>query len=149
MFGSGGPCGILASSRRTISSSSLTRFSSSTTLPGFSCARAAWFDPAMSQSAVTIPIIVILAVMIEAVARLLPGFMGNAESPAEESFEGGLLEAPAYTRPANWRGLEVPPVRIHFLATTSHQHNHMLDSKPTGATWKEAARFPGWTLEIE
>lgn len=45
-------------------------------------------------------------------------------------------------------GLEVPPVRIHFLATTSHQHNHMLDTKPTGATWKEAARFPGWTLEV-
>jgi tRNA (guanine37-N1)-methyltransferase len=55
---------------------------------------------------------VAVAVMIEAVARLLPGFMGNAESPAEESFEGGLLEAPAYTRPANWRGLEVPPVLL-------------------------------------
>ena len=51
-------------------------------------------------------------VMIEAVARLLPGFMGNADSPAEESFEGGLLEAPAYTRPAVWRGLEVPPVLL-------------------------------------
>lgn len=51
-------------------------------------------------------------VMIEAVARLLPGFMGNADSPAEESFEGGLLEAPAYTRPAQWRGLAVPPVLL-------------------------------------
>jgi tRNA (guanine37-N1)-methyltransferase len=51
-----------------------------------------------------------VAVMVEATARLLPGFMGNAESPLEESFEGGLLEAPAYTRPKAWRGLEVPPV---------------------------------------
>ena len=53
-----------------------------------------------------------VVVMIEAVARLLPGFMGNAESPAQESFEGGLLEAPAYTRPAQWRGLEVPAVLL-------------------------------------
>ncbi len=53
-----------------------------------------------------------VVVMIEAVARLLPGFMGNADSPTEESFEAGLLEAPAYTRPAVWRGLEVPPVLL-------------------------------------
>jgi tRNA (guanine37-N1)-methyltransferase len=56
-------------------------------------------------------------VIIEAVARLLPGFMGNADSPSEESFspdaEGlTLLEAPAYTRPASWRGLDVPPVLL-------------------------------------
>ena len=51
-------------------------------------------------------------VMIEAVARLIPGFMGNAASTTEESFavDGPpLLEAPAYTRPASWRGREVPP----------------------------------------
>lgn len=53
-----------------------------------------------------------VVVMIEAVTRLLPGFMGNADSPVEESFEDGLLEAPAYTRPAVWRGLEVPPVLL-------------------------------------
>jgi len=51
-------------------------------------------------------------VMIEAVARLIPGFMGNVESPVDESFEAGLLEAPAYTRPATWRGLDVPPVLL-------------------------------------
>jgi tRNA (guanine37-N1)-methyltransferase len=56
-------------------------------------------------------------VIIEAVARLLPGFMGNAASPVEESFAAGgdgpeLLEAPAYTRPASWRGLDVPPVLL-------------------------------------
>jgi tRNA (guanine37-N1)-methyltransferase len=56
-------------------------------------------------------------VIVEAVARLVPGFMGNAASPVEESFvadaEGRLvLEAPAYTRPASWRGLDVPPVLL-------------------------------------
>lgn len=51
-------------------------------------------------------------VIVEAVARLLPGFMGNAESPSAESFEDGLLEAPAYTRPASWRGLDVPSVLL-------------------------------------
>lgn len=53
-----------------------------------------------------------VVVMIEAVARLLPGFMGNDESPRQESFADGLLEAPAYTRPATWRGLEVPAVLL-------------------------------------
>ena len=40
----------------------------------------------------------------EAVVRLLPGFMGNAESLVEESHEDGLLEYPVFTRPASWRG---------------------------------------------
>jgi tRNA (guanine37-N1)-methyltransferase len=48
----------------------------------------------------------------EAVARLLPGFMGNAESLTEESHEGGLLEYPVYTKPASWRGLDVPEVLL-------------------------------------
>jgi tRNA (guanine37-N1)-methyltransferase len=51
-------------------------------------------------------------VIIEAVARLLPGFMGNSDSPVDESFATGLLEAPVYTRPASWRGLDVPPVLL-------------------------------------
>ena len=46
----------------------------------------------------------------EAVVRLLPGFMGNAASLTEESHEDGLLEAPAYTKPPSWRGLDVPEV---------------------------------------
>ncbi|QNN52132.1 tRNA (guanosine(37)-N1)-methyltransferase TrmD [Nocardioides mesophilus] len=50
-------------------------------------------------------------VMIEAVVRLLPGFMGNPESLAEESHGvEGLLEYPVYTKPPEWRGLEVPEV---------------------------------------
>ena len=49
--------------------------------------------------------------VIEAVTRLLPGAMGNADSPVSESFgEAGLLEEPHYTRPASYRGWEVPDV---------------------------------------
>ena len=49
-------------------------------------------------------------VVLEAVGRLVPGVMGNAASAAEESFTDGLLEYPQYTRPAEWRGHEVPEV---------------------------------------
>jgi tRNA (guanine37-N1)-methyltransferase len=48
--------------------------------------------------------------MVEAVARLLPGVLGNPRSAAEDSFSDGLLEGPAYTRPPTWRGRAVPPV---------------------------------------
>ena len=48
--------------------------------------------------------------MIEAIARLIPGVIGNAESLIEESHSQGLLEYPSYTKPAIWRGLEVPEV---------------------------------------
>lgn len=48
--------------------------------------------------------------LIEACVRLLPGVAGNADSIAEESFEGGLLEHPHYTRPQAWEGREIPPV---------------------------------------
>ncbi len=51
--------------------------------------------------------------VVESVARLLPGFMGNAGSLAEESHgEAGLLEYPVYTKPASWRGHDVPPVLL-------------------------------------
>jgi tRNA (guanine37-N1)-methyltransferase len=49
-------------------------------------------------------------VVIEAVVRLLPGVLGNEESPGEESFSDGLLEYPHYTRPARFRQWEVPEV---------------------------------------
>jgi len=49
-------------------------------------------------------------IVIEAVARLVPGVMGNAASAEEESFADGLLEYPHYTRPATFRGWEVPEV---------------------------------------
>jgi tRNA (guanine37-N1)-methyltransferase len=49
-------------------------------------------------------------VMVEAIARLIPGVIGNAESLIEESHTDGLLEYPSYTKPASWRGLDVPEV---------------------------------------
>jgi tRNA (guanine37-N1)-methyltransferase len=51
-------------------------------------------------------------VLIDAVARLLPGAVGNEESVAEESFCNGLLEYPQYTRPRSFGGLEVPEVLL-------------------------------------
>ena len=54
-------------------------------------------------------------VMIEAVVRLLPDVLGNPESHRDDShseLEGGLLEGPSYTRPASWRGLDVPDVLL-------------------------------------
>ncbi len=49
-------------------------------------------------------------VLIDAVVRLLPGILGNLDSPGEESFESGLLEYPQFTRPAEWQGRRVPEV---------------------------------------
>jgi tRNA (guanine37-N1)-methyltransferase len=53
---------------------------------------------------------VAVLVMVEAVARLLPGVLGNPASAQQDSFSDGLLEGPAYTRPEVWRGLAVPQV---------------------------------------
>lgn len=55
---------------------------------------------------------VAVSVMLEAITRLLPGFMGNAASIVEESYTGdnALLEHHQYTKPATWRGISVPPV---------------------------------------
>jgi tRNA (guanine37-N1)-methyltransferase len=55
--------------------------------------------------------VAVLAI-VEAVARLVPGVVGNADSLVEESHEGGLLEYPVYTKPPVWRGLEVPEVLL-------------------------------------
>ncbi len=58
---------------------------------------------------------VAVLVIAEAVSRLLPGVLGNENSAADDSFapgSAGLLEAPAYTRPASWRGLDVPDVLL-------------------------------------
>lgn len=50
--------------------------------------------------------------MIEAISRLIPGMVGNPESLVEESHESGLLEYPSYTKPSQWRGLDVPDVLL-------------------------------------
>ncbi len=51
-------------------------------------------------------------VVIDAITRLLPGVLGDDESSVEESFSGGLLEYPQYTRPAEFRGMKVPEVLL-------------------------------------
>ncbi|MBM3837397.1 MAG: tRNA (guanosine(37)-N1)-methyltransferase TrmD [Verrucomicrobia bacterium] len=51
-------------------------------------------------------------VIIDAVTRLLPGVLGDDESAHDESFAQGLLEYPQYTRPANFRGMQVPEVLL-------------------------------------
>jgi tRNA (guanine37-N1)-methyltransferase len=51
-------------------------------------------------------------VLIDAVARLIPGILGNEESHAEESIYSGLLEYPQYTKPRNYRGMDVPEVLL-------------------------------------
>jgi tRNA (guanine37-N1)-methyltransferase len=57
-------------------------------------------------------------VMVDAICRLLPGVLGNAESAADDSFGAGagpmrgLVEGPGFTRPRSWRGLDVPPVLL-------------------------------------
>ena len=59
-----------------------------------------------------------VAVIVEAVCRLLPGVLGNEQSHSDDSFGGtggamsGLLEGPVYTRPRTWRGHEVPDVLL-------------------------------------
>jgi tRNA (guanine37-N1)-methyltransferase len=65
-------------------------------------------------------------VVVEAVARLVPGVMGNPASGEEESFAGGLLEYPQYTRPAVFRGWAVPEVLV------SGHHGRV-------ASWRRAA----------
>ena len=51
-------------------------------------------------------------VIIDSVVRLLPGVLGNEQSPIKDSFSTGLLEHPHYTRPADFRGMKVPDVLI-------------------------------------
>lgn len=50
--------------------------------------------------------------LMDACVRLLPGVMGEAASGSDESFEGGLLEYPQYTRPRDFEGREIPPILL-------------------------------------
>jgi tRNA (guanine37-N1)-methyltransferase len=86
-------------------------------------------------------------VVVEAVVRLLPGVLGNAESAADDSFAAGLLEAPAYTRPPVWEGRAVPDVlrsgdhaavarwrAEQSLARTRERRPDLLQQPDTGGT---------------
>ena len=67
-------------------------------------------------------------VLLDAVVRLRPGVLGNAASTVEESFAGGLLEHPHYTRPAVWEGREVPEVLLsgHHARVAEWRHDQAL-----------------------
>ncbi|QMW68459.1 tRNA (guanosine(37)-N1)-methyltransferase TrmD [Mumia sp. ZJ1417] len=75
--------------------------------------------------------------MIEAVIRLLPGFMGNPESLTEESHgSDGLLEYPVYTKPARWRDHEVPEILL------SGDHGRIAAWRKEQALLRTAVRRP-------
>lgn len=67
--------------------------------------------------------------MIEAIARLVPGVIGNAESLVEESHSDGLLEYPSYTKPANWRGFDVPEILLsgNHAAIAAWRHQQQVE----------------------
>ena len=74
--------------------------------------------------------------IIEAVGRLIPGVVGNPESLVEESHEDGLLEYPSYTKPASWRGYEVPDVLL------SGHHGRVADWRRAQQVERTRARRP-------
>ena len=86
---------------------------------------------------------VVAAAIVEGVARLVPGVVGNPDSTGSESFRGGLLEEPHYTRPADFRGWHVPEVLLsgdhgrvadwrasQRLARTKERRPDLLDVDP-------------------
>ena len=75
-------------------------------------------------------------VILEAVLRLLPGVLGNAESLVEESHADGLLEAPVYTKPPEWRALPVPEI------LRSGDHGRIARWRRDRALLRTAARRP-------
>jgi len=80
-------------------------------------------------------------VMIDAVTRLLPGALGHEESAADESFSHGLLEYPHYTRPAEYRGLQVPEILL------SGHHAEIEKWRAEQARRRTAQRRPDLTDE--
>jgi tRNA (guanine37-N1)-methyltransferase len=77
--------------------------------------------------------------LIEGAVRLLPGVLGNAETHNEESFGGGLLEYPHYTRPPEWQGRAVPEVLLSGdhgkVAAWRRQQAEMLTKKRRPDLW--------------
>ena len=75
---------------------------------------------------------VAVLVMVEAFTRLIPGVLGNQASHEEDTFQDGLLEAPAYTQPRLWRGLEVPEVLLsgdHAKIEAYRRHQSLLRTR--------------------
>jgi tRNA (guanine37-N1)-methyltransferase len=80
-------------------------------------------------------------VALDACVRLLPGVMGAAESAAEESFAGGLLEYPHYTKPAEWNSRPVPPILLSgnhgAIATWRRQQSETITRERRPDLWAE------------
>jgi tRNA (guanine37-N1)-methyltransferase len=101
--------------------------------------------------------------MVEAIARLIPGVIGNAHSLVEESHEDGLLEYPVYTKPPRWRDHAVPEVllsgnhaaiaawrRTQALRRTALVRPDLvraLDPADLGAADRLALEDLGWTVD--
>jgi tRNA (guanine37-N1)-methyltransferase len=79
---------------------------------------------------------VAVLVILEAVVRLLPGVLGNADSLVDESHADGLLEAPGYTKPPVWRDLPVPEI------LRSGDHGRIARWRRDQALLRTAARRP-------
>lgn len=82
-------------------------------------------------------------VVVDAVARLVPGVVGKRESVQEESFAGGLLEYPQYTRPEEFRGLRVPEVLL------SGHHQEVARWRRRQALLRTKARRPDLLARIQ
>ena len=96
-------------------------------------------------------------VVVDAIVRLLPGVLGKAASPADDSFAAGLLEGPQYTRPPEFRGARVPDVllsgdhaaiarwrREQALRTTFERRPDLLASVRLDETDRRFLRALGW-----
>jgi tRNA (guanine37-N1)-methyltransferase len=72
-------------------------------------------------------------VILDAIVRLLPGVIGDAESALDDSFQSGLLEPPQYTRPADFRGLKVPEILLggNHAEIKKWQHEQALEKTKT------------------
>jgi tRNA (guanine37-N1)-methyltransferase len=105
---------------------------------------------------------VAVLVILEAVLRLVPGVLGNADSLVEESHADGLLETPVYTKPRTWRGHEVPDVlvsgdhgrierwrREQGLLRTAQRRPDLLAALDPGAlTKRDVATLTGGGFEV-
>jgi len=98
--------------------------------------------------------------VLEAVGRLVPGVMGNDTSADDESFSAGLLEYPQYTRPATFRGWEVPEVlrsgdhgrvaawrRASALARTARRRPDLIEARG-GISSAEQAELAGFGIDL-
>ena len=99
-------------------------------------------------------------VLVDAVVRLIPGVVGSRESVAGDSITSGLLQHPLYTRPPEYRNLEVPPVllsgnhgeiarwrRERGLLRTLKRRPELLDAAKLTREDIEFLRFQGWGIE--